>query len=320
MATRAERWYLRSRLKTRHLLLLVVLGDEGNIHRSAEVLSITQPAASKMLRELEQMLDAQLFERLPRGVKPTAYGEALIRHARLVVDSLDQAQDDVLALKSGEVGHVAVGAITSPAVSVLPEAVAALKRQMPGLRVSVEVDSSDLLLERLAQDRLDLVVARLSAQHDKIQLRYEPLTLEPVCAVVRAGHPLLHAKALSLADLAQAAWIVPPQSTVLRHRFELMFPRANLRMPSDLVETSAMLFMTRLLERSDMLAVVSTDVARYYASHGMVGILPLELPCHMDDYGIITRTDRLLSPAAEKMAAALRAASAQALDFSPGAG
>lgn len=313
MATRAERWYLRSRLKTRHLLLLVVLGDEGNIHRSAEVLSITQPAASKMLRELEQMLGAQLFERLPRGVKPTAYGEALIRHARLVVDSLDQAQDDVLALKSGEVGHVAVGAITSPAVSVLPEAVAALKRTMPGLRVSVEVESSDVLLERLAQDRLDLVVARLSAQHDKIQLRYEPLTLEPVCAVVRAGHPLLQAPALSLADLAQAAWIVPPQSTVLRHRFELMFPRANLRMPTDLVETSAMLFTTRLLERSDMLAVVSADVARYYASHGMVGILPLELPCHMDDYGIITRTDRLLSPAAEKMAAALRAASAQGL-------
>lgn len=309
MASAAERWYLRSRLKTRHLLLLVALGDEGNIHRAAEVLSVTQPAASKMLRELEEMLEAPLFERLPRGVRPTPYGEALIRHARLVVDSLDQARDEVQALKSGEMGHVAVGAITSPGVRLLPEAVAALKQAQPGLHVCVEIESSNVLLERLAQDRLDLVVGRLSAEHDRLQLRYEPLTFEPVCAVVRPGHPLLQAPGLSLPMLAQGAWIVPPLGTVLRHRFELMFQRASLRVPANLVETSALLFVTRMLEHTDMLAVLSVDVARYYAAHGMLAVLPLELPCHMDDFGIISRTDRLLSPAAERMAAALRSAS-----------
>jgi len=308
MSSESERWYLRSRLKTRHLLLLVALGDEGNVHRAAEVLSVTQPAASKMLRELEQMLDAPLFDRLPRGVRPTAYGEALIRHARLVVDSLDQARDEVLALKSGELGHVAVGAITSPAVRVLPQAVAELKALWPGLRVSVEVENSDLLLERLAQDRLDLVLARLSVQHDKLQLNYEPLALEPVCAVARVGHPLAQNLGLSLAALADAAWVVPPPGTVLRHRFDLMFPRANLRAPTDLVETSALLFLTRLLQQTDRVAVLSVDVAAYYAAHGLVVRLPVELPCHMDDFGIITRTDRLVSPAAERMIAGLRTA------------
>src|ERR1700758_2638065 len=120
-------WYVRTRLKTRQLLLVVALAEEGNIHRAAAALSITQPAASKLLRELEETLDAPLFERLPRGMRPTLYGDALIRHARMVLGSLDQAQEELAALKAGRLGQVAVGAITSPGVRLLPAAVAAVK-------------------------------------------------------------------------------------------------------------------------------------------------------------------------------------------------
>jgi DNA-binding transcriptional LysR family regulator len=98
-------WYVRARLKTRQLLLLIALAEEGNIHRAAAALNMTQPAASKLLRELEAMLDVQLFERMPRGMRPTRYGDALIRHARAVVGSLDQAQEEVLGLKAGHLGH-----------------------------------------------------------------------------------------------------------------------------------------------------------------------------------------------------------------------
>lgn len=111
-------WYVRTRLKTSQLLLVVALAEEGNIHRAAEALNMTQPAASKLLRELEEMLEAVLFERLPRGVRPTLYGDALIRYARAVLGSLEQAQDELAALKAGRLGHVTVGAITSPGVRV----------------------------------------------------------------------------------------------------------------------------------------------------------------------------------------------------------
>ncbi|MCG5076832.1 LysR substrate-binding domain-containing protein [Paraburkholderia tagetis] len=322
-------WYVRTRLKTRQLLLVVALAEEGNIHRAAAALNMTQPAASKLLRELEEMLGAVLFERMPRGMRPTLYGDALIRHARAVLGSLDQAQEELAALKAGRLGHVAVGAITSPGVRVLPAAVAAVKRMHANMRVSVEIDASNVLLEHLAQEKLDVVLGRLSAEHDKLQLRYEPLTGEPVCAVVRPGHPLLKAaqaplredapKAarepahapLALADVARATWVVPPVGSVLRHRFELMFQRASLAPPSNVVETPALLFITRVLEQSDMIAVLTEDVAHYYAAHGMVAVLPLPMDCQMDDFGIITRADRLLSPAAQIMIEALRAVSVE---------
>ncbi|WP_126284086.1 LysR family transcriptional regulator [Burkholderia stagnalis] len=299
---------IRTRLKTRQLLLVVALADEGSIHRAAAALNMTQPAASKLLRELEDTIGAVLFDRLPRGMRPTLYGDALIRHARAALGSLDQAREELAALKAGRLGHVAVGAITSPGLRLVPPAVAAVKGTHAGVHVSVEIDTSNVLLERLAQDKLDIVLGRLSAEHDKLHLRYEPLTGEPVAAVVRPGHLLLDRAPLALADVQRAAWVVPPAGSVLRHRFELMFQRASLAPPANVVETAALLFVTRVLEQSDMIAVLADEVARYYAGHGIVALLPLEMDCRMDDFGIITRTDRLYSPAASVMVDAIRVA------------
>ena len=69
-----------------------------------------------------------------------------------------------------------------------------------------------------------------------------------------------------------------------------------------------LLFVTKMLQGSEALAVIATDVARYYAQHGMVAILPIALPCKMDAFGLITRTDRLLSPAAKVMLRAIKSA------------
>ena len=302
-------WFIRARLKTRQLLLLVALAEEGNIHRAAQVLNMTQPAASKLLKDLEDVLEVPLFERLPRGMRPTWYGETMIRHARVALGSLNQAHDELQALKAGSYGQVNVGAITSPALALLPSAVATVKREQPNLRVSLEIETSPVLLERLEQGKLDILVARLSEEHDKSQLRYQALTEELVCAVVRPGHPLLGTSGLALRDVVNASWIVPPAGSVLRHRFELMFQEDGLAPPINTVETAALLFITRMLQQSDMLAVLAADVARYYAAHGIVALLPLEMPCHMDNFGLITRTDRLLSPAAKVMLRALQTAS-----------
>src|SRR5438105_14819657 len=124
-------WFIRARLKTRQLLLLVAIADEGNIHRAAEVLHMTQPAASKLLKDLEDVLDVSLFDRLPRGMRPTWYGEVMIRHARVALASLNQAHDEVQALKAGRFGQVIVGAITTPGLTLLQQQVSGGKQAHP---------------------------------------------------------------------------------------------------------------------------------------------------------------------------------------------
>ena len=304
-------WFIRARLKTRQLLLLVALDEEGNIHRAAEVLAMTQPAASKLLKDLEDVLGVPLFERLPRGMRPTAYGEAMVRHARTALSSLNQAHDEVQELKAGRFGQVSVGAITTPGMMLLPPAIARVKQAHPALRVSLQIETSDVLMERMAQGRMDILVARLFAQHDKTAIRFEALAEEPVVAMVRPGHPLLAVDKLTLRDLNGWGWIVPPEGSVLRHRFDLMFREESLEAPANLIETAALLFVTKMIAQSDMIGLVAGDVGRYYESHHLVAVLPIELPCRMDAFGLITRTDRPLSPAARVMLAAIRATAAE---------
>ena len=298
---------MRARLKTRQLLLLVALAEEGNIHRAAQVLNMTQPAASKLLKDLEDVLGVALFERLPRGMRPTWYGDTMIRHARSALATLNQAHDELQAAKNGQFGQVNIGSITAPGLTLLPSTVATVKQQHANLQITVQIEPSNLLIERLTRGTLDIMVGRLSPEHDQALLRYEAITDEPISAVARPGHPLFSAGTLSVPDLLKYGWIVAPAGSALRHRFDLMFQELNLPQPTNSVETSSLLFITKMMQQSDMVSVMASDVARYYSDHGLLSILPIQMPCDMEPFGFITRRDRLLSPAAQVVLRSLKA-------------
>jgi len=299
-------WYLRARLKPRQLLLLVALADEGNIHRASELLRMAQPGASKLLKDLEDMLGVELFERHSRGMRPTWYGESLIRHARMILATLEEAGEELDLLKAGQFGRVGIGSVTSPGLSVLPEAISLVKREQPHLQISVHIETSDVLLERLGRGELDMVIGRVVERFDSDQLRFERLSDEPVSVIARPDHPLLAEQNLTLARLEQAHWVIPPVGSVLRRPFDQMFRQAGLDGPRVVVESASLMFITKMLQESDFIAVVATDIAQYYAEHGMVAIEPFDLPCAMEPFGLILRKDRLLSPAATKVLEALR--------------
>jgi DNA-binding transcriptional LysR family regulator len=308
MDTTNPNWFLKARLKTRQLLLLIALDDYRNIHRAADELHMTQPAASKQIKDLEEMLDVKLFERLPRGMEPTIYGETMIRHARMALTSLALAHDDIVTLKAGLTGQVEVGVIMTPAMALLPRAIARVKEEAPLLRIGVQLETSNLLLDKLQHGMLDFMIGRIFDTGDTSGLIYEELTEEPACAVVRPGHPLLERKDLALQDIAPLPWIVPPHGSILRYRFDMMFRRAGLEPPANVVDTTAMLMITALLQQTDSLHVMPIEVAQYYASLNVMRILPIEIPCKMDAFGIIRHQDHLLSPGADLLLRAVRAA------------
>jgi DNA-binding transcriptional LysR family regulator len=311
MDTLNPNWFLKARLKTRQLLLLIALDDHRNIHRAAEELHMTQPAASKQVKDLEEMLAVRLFDRLPRGMEPTMYGETMIRHARMALTSLALAHDDIVALKAGLAGQVEVGVIMTPAMSLLPRAIANVKRVAPMLRIEAHMEASNVLLDRLQRGTLDFMIGRILEKENSSGLIYEELTEEPACAVVRTGHPLLAVENLGLQDIYDKAWILPPHGSILRHRFDMMFRRAGLDVPVNVVDTTALLLITALLQQTDALHVMPVDVARYYASLNVISVLPIELPCKMDAFGIIRQKDHLLSPGAELLLNAVRAAAGE---------
>lgn len=299
-------WFLRARLKTKQLLLLIALDEERNIHRAANELNMTQPAASKQLKDLESMLGVSLFDRLPRGMRPTVYGETMIRHARMALTSLAQAHDDIRSLKSGLSGEVDVGVILTPSISLIPEAIARIKKHAPMLRIGLQVESSNVLMSRLMHGELDFMIGRIRDDESNEHLLYEELSDESICAVTGIHHPLVNNLQLSMEEIATYPWICSPKGSILRQRCDQMFYSAGVSPPDNVIETTSTLIITNLLAQSDAICAMPADIAAYYAQANLLRILPITLQCNMDGFGIVQRRNDILSPSATLLIDTLR--------------
>jgi DNA-binding transcriptional LysR family regulator len=259
------------------------------------------------------VLEVRLFDRTPHGMHATLYGEVMIRHARMVLSNLSQAHDEISALRAGLVGQVQIGAIAAAAATMVPMAIARVKARYPQLQIWLQVETSDVMLPLVAQGHLDIMIGRVLERQGQFKeaVRYEPIAEEPLCVVVRPGHPLEHATGLTMRDIVNEGWVLHPPGSVLRHRFDMVFSQIGLGVPQNVVNTNNILAISGILLQSDMLAVVPEEVARQYEEFGTLKRLAVELPCRMDAFGIITRQTQLLSPAATVVLRALHDAAVE---------
>lgn len=296
------------KISSRQITLLNALGEFGNLRRAAAAMHTTQPAASLLLQQLEERLGVRLFERLPRGMQPTLFGEVMIRYAQGALHEFEHAQAQIAELARGALGLVRVGSVMGPVPGLLTKAVLAYKRDHPKVRISLEVGTSDTLLPSLLRGDFDVVIGRLPDQSDSQELNIELLDSdEQMRVVARAGHPLAAASALALADLVDLTWILHPIGSPMRRRVENALQAAGMVQSLDIVETASILATTAMLEASDMIAVVPNDVAEHYARYGMVAILPVELPISMINLGLLTLRSRPRSVALDTLLHYLRA-------------
>ncbi|MDX5515522.1 LysR substrate-binding domain-containing protein [Stenotrophomonas sp. RG-453] len=306
MTTAPGPWTNASRLKTRHLMLLLHLHEHGSVLRAAEAAAMTQPAASKLLAEMEDMLGVKLFERHARGVEPTWYGHVLIRRARSAMSEIGRATEEIAALRSGHRGQVSIGTVVNPGTNLVPQAIAEVKREFPDILIRVEMDYSRPLVVRLLDGQLDLVIGRILGPEGAADLAFEALADEPHSVIARAGHPLANRDDLHHADLARHGWILPPADSVLRARLDALFLEQGLPIPQNIIETSSLPVMTSLLRGSDLLAALPVESVAPYIQAKLLTVLPIDVGVRMESFGIIYRRGHVLPPAAERMLLALR--------------
>ncbi len=289
--------FRRLRIKSRQIMLLDALDEHRNLRRAAAAIHTTQPAATALLQQLEEGLGFPLFDRHARGMEPTMYGEVMIRYARSVLHDFEHAGDEMAALAAGQSGLVRIGTVMGAVPVTLTGALARFKDGHPRVRVTLQVDTSDLLIPALLRGDLDVVLGRLPDQFEGGDLEIESMEGEPMAVVARPGHALFDRRNLVVADLVAQTWILHPTGSPMRRRIEQALQEASMAPPPDIVETSSILATTALLESSDMISVVPLDVAQHYANYGMLAILPVELPITMAKLGILTRRQRELAPA-----------------------
>jgi DNA-binding transcriptional LysR family regulator len=305
---------IRSRLKTRQLALLVHLDEERCVVRAAQAAGMTQPAASKLLREIEVGLDVKLFERHARGVAPTWYGEILVRHARLALSEMSLAHEEILALKAGLSGKASIGTVVNPGTNLVPMAVARVKRKHPAILISVDIDFSKPLVQKLLQGQLEMLVARV---HGAEALTFEPLADERLAIIARGHHPLAGKPDLQLEDLVQQPWILPAPGSLVRDKLVSVFLQRGLALPNNIVQTSSLPVITSLLRMTNMIAPLPEECVQPYCESGELTVLIKDLGLQIGAFGIIVRRGHQLSPGAQIMLKALRETAASLYSSEP---
>jgi len=266
--------------------------------RAAIAMHTTQPTASLLLQQLEERLNVKLFDRLPRGMAPTIYGEVLIRYAKGVNHAFEHAEAEIAELLQGASGFIRIGSVSGTVPSLLTNQLIAFKKNNPRVRVSIEVGMSDTLIPSLIRGDLDLVLGRMPDQltnHDLVIDFFDKP--EHICVIARPGHALADKKNIDLSELFELTWILGPVGSPMRSRVETALRISRMTSNLDIIETASLLAITSLLEASDMISALPRAVALHYEKYGLVKILPADLSISMVNLGIITKELKSLSPA-----------------------
>jgi DNA-binding transcriptional LysR family regulator len=286
------------RLKTRQLLLLAALDTHRNLGRAAAAMHMSQPAATKLLQQVEDSMGVPLFTRQARGMAPTASGEVLVRYAKQVLTDFGAVRHEMAALQAGLSGVLRIGSVPGAVPELVAPSLIEYKRRHPKVAVSVMVETSNVMLAQLGRGEVDLMLGRLTPGNDADAFDCTQLLGESQVVVARAAHPVFVNATPSLADLLGWPWILQPAGSPQRGHFESALHQAGLHSRLDITETSSTIVITALLEISDMLAVMPRSQANHYARHGLLRVVPLDLPVHVPPIYLVTRRDRMLSPAA----------------------
>jgi DNA-binding transcriptional LysR family regulator len=296
------------RLKPVQLRLLAELDHTGALGMAAARIGVAQPAASRLLAEMEETLGLSLHERQGRGLKLTQVGQALARRAARIEIELSDAAREIVEAATGRAGVVRVGAVTGPALSLVMPTLIALQREFPDFRAEVTVATSITLSDLLREGRLDFALSRLTPGETQLEARV--LAVEPLSLVVRRGHPLLVRPILSLDDLLAYDWVMGDDETLLTQTVVARLKELGLPVPQRRISTSSFLFTLALLNQTDAIAPLATPVVNSFAGNPSVPFvsLPVDLGLSVAPFSLVTRARAQMTPSAQRLIDAILAA------------
>ncbi|HSW20801.1 MAG TPA: LysR family transcriptional regulator [Ramlibacter sp.] len=291
---------LLNRVRMRQVALMVAIGQLRTLRAAAAQLGMTQPAATKMLQELESAMGQPLFDRVGRGLALTTAGKCVLSYFEGLQGHFDALTRELTEIGKGAAGKLCIGSIMAASPAVLSLSLVRLRGVHPDLNIEITVDTSDRLIEGLRRGELDLVIGRLpDASVD--DLLFTTIEHESLSVVAAPTHPLAKQVRVSWADLMRYPWILQARGSPMREVLEQEFRSENSRLPKGLIETSSILTTTNLLTHSDMVAVIPTEVAARYQTHGILTCLPYAIRHQLTEYGVITSKGRPVAPAAAQL-------------------
>jgi DNA-binding transcriptional LysR family regulator len=283
MAKRKMDWDRRvgRQLRLRDLHVLQAVAQHGSMAKAAAHLSVTQPAISQSIADLEAIVGVRLLDRGPRGVVPTLYGEALMRRGLEALDALKQGMRDIEFLTDPGSGEVSVGADMSYiAGGFMSAIIERLSERHPRLTVHVVETTTAAggpAFRELRDREVDVMLGRLSTPLPDDDLMVEKLLDEAIVVVANATSKWAGKYKIALKDLQDEPWILAPGKNIARGLVEEAFQAEGLTPPRPHVTTYSTQLRMQLLATGHYLTVFTDTTVRYSAERWCLKVLPIEL-------------------------------------------
>lgn len=283
---------------------LAMVAKVGSIRKAAAQLNVSPSAVNRQILKLEAEYGAGLFERLPRGLRPTAAGRLLVAEIERWQQDHDRAVRTLAELRNHVRGHATIGLMESIAGQMVGGLMFAMREQHVQLSLDVTVSGTERLVELLLADKLDLAICYAVPRRPEIQFLAR---LPPRSGIVVAGdHALAGRKSIRLADCAAYSFVFPDASLTVRPLIEKAFGRAGIH-PPNMVTTNSIDVMKTLVREQGQVAWLSYyDVHAEVLEGGFVHLPIADRHVTGTSLSLIARKHSPLSPVATLVAKHLR--------------
>ncbi|WGS54385.1 pca operon transcription factor PcaQ [Paraburkholderia sp. D15] len=306
-----------SRVKFRHLQCFLAVAQFGSVQRAADSLSITQPAVSKTVAELEAILGVKLFERGRHGAVPTREGQLFMPHANACVSALRQGVDLLARAEGAVAATLEIGILPTVAAALMPPVLERISALWPRVIVRLATGANPELLERLKAGTIEFAIGRLADPERMVGLSFEQLFSEPLIAVVRAGHSLALGPGLPASALEDFLVVLPPFGTLIRQSAESLLSAWGVPPLSAFVEVLSVSTGRALTLENGAVWFVPQSAVEYELARGMLVRLPLPFAGTDEPVGLIRRSDTQPSPVGQAFIEAVRGVAQQRMTAMP---
>ncbi len=288
--------------------LLLAIHEHKSITSAAQQLGFTQPAASRALRDMEQLLRVHLFERdRTKGMSLTVAGELVLTRARALLADYRLMTMELDAYRAGTGGHLRLGIIPFVPGPLIENLITELIGEKHRMSVSLTEGSTTQLLEDLRMQKLDAVIGRCSTTPIPAGLTQEKLFRQEACLVAHLQNPLIRKERIRLADLEGFVWLLPPQGTPSRMAINEAFAAAKLPLPVATVEAgSSKIIHLAISGNNRMLGIVPSDVGHDIQRLGGVRRLPFPVSLSMPPVGLVWSTRHRDTPVVRNLRSNVR--------------
>ena len=279
-----------SKLRPRDMELVLAVHAHKSITAAALELGLTQPAASRALRDIEQLLRVHLFDRdRTQGMSVTGAGEIVLVRARALLADYRAMTAELDAYRAGTGSHLRLGIIPLVSGPLIERLIAELTGERHRMSVTVTEGSTTALVDELRLQNLDAVIGRCSTGPLPAGLTQEALLRQEGCLLAHARNPLSRSAKIRLADLGQFSWLLPPEGTPTRAAINAAFAKAMLAAPVAKVEASSTKIIHLTIRANQrMLGIVPSDAGHDIERLGGVRRLPFPVPLDLPPVGVIS--------------------------------